>query len=1076
MVNKKADLGTKVLIGLLIVFVFGIVFMSKPTITGFAVVELDDTRLSIYDETNTTVKYAGNDVIFYANYSNLTDNSSISGACNITFEDSADNVMTYASDLYTYSRNFTDNGTFLYYINCTNEAGYANLSAEDNATIAEEPSCDSCENCTILAQSSGVITLQNDISTDVGDCILVNSSDLEIDCAGYNISAGTGSDDCGIDAWQSSFINITVHDCNFVAGYYGYGSRVNDSVDYDNFATSDVTYGRYSWLDNNVTIRDSNYSYNGIDLEGTTNSWVYNNILENIVGHMGDEGCTSTEYGVYLLSMSITNQNNLIENNIISLGDCGRYIGSENSYDNVFSNNYLTGTELNILPYIYFTGASNLTLLNQNLSKEYSPSNILWENFNGTLTSRTNGNVSVGSRYASINSESAPEVNTTAAVTLSFTEYFNGIYYYDIYSTDADTIVANGQICNEGTTPACTNIVIGPDSVTFDAEHFSSYAVNTSSCAVPADNYYVNENLTLCNGGDYTADDIDGDGLFILNASNVIIDCNGSTLNGDSTDDIAFNFSSNSISSVTIKNCNFDNYYNAIKVSGASSNLIYSNNFTNSVLESINILLGSYNQIYSNRFENDTLGVNIAGTSSCIIDPDPGTCYARYNNNKIFSNTFVNQTTGVKISTTIGGSCSSPLIRCSNPTTNNSVYSNIFNESDTAVYLGTTTANINNLKIYDSISYDFYATGSSANSIINSTFDRAKVDAVSSAALSFLWPVKISTSSSATIVVKDASNATEATLTAISGYAYANLTEYYIEDSVGENYTPHNLTSSRSGYYSRSVVETINQSKNIDLTLTLIPSTGGNTGSDGSGGLAQFVPQTTTFNADFNEKDNFDIKMTKLDKLNIKTKKGVTHTLRILRTDTAKKSCIIEIASTPKNYTLALDETIQVDYENDGVKDLEITLKTFGTYWTFLLKELNVAQPKEQVVEIPAESKEPVEIAPTQPATEQPAAETTKDYTWAWTLLFFGLIAAVLVSIIATRKHTKNIDTQVAETRKIEQQMPMPETKPIKAAELPKPAKQAERMDVPESDLSKIRALDDINKRIDEINKNLRRF
>ena len=303
---------------------------------------------------------------------------------------------------------------------------------------------------------------------------------------------------------------------------------------------------------------------------------------------------------------------------------------------------------------------------------------------------------------------------------------------------------------------------------------------------------------------------------------------------------------------------------------------------------------------------------------------------------------------------------------------------------------------------------------------------------------------------------------------------------YFGYTQIVTNYTPYNISVSKSGYYSNSTTAVINQSKTISIGMQAMPSTGGDDEGSGSGGLAPYVAaQITTFNADFNEKDNFDIKMTKLDKLSIKTKKGIMHTLRILRTDTVKKSCIIEVASTPKNYTIALDETIQVDYENDGVKDLEIKLTTFGTYWTFLLKELNVAQPKEQVVEIPAESKEPVVISPQEPATEQPTTTTKKDYTWAWTLLFFALIASVLVSVIATRKHTKKIDEQIAETRKTEQQIPMPEmkfeSKPIKTAE-PKTYKQADKMAIPESDLSKIRALDDINKRIDEINRNIKRF
>jgi len=369
--------------------------------------------------------------------------------------------------------------------------------------------CNSCENCTAEAVGGNkVLTVTAELdSSATGTCILVNASNTEIDCQGHNITAGTSGTDCGIDAWQVNFINITVKNCNFIAGTYGYGSWVNDSVDYNNNATNDITYPRYSYYDTNVTIRDSNYGW--IILDHTADSDVYNNNLINsefpidrgaitldtssnnnisyntfvsITGVACGEPPCHVRYGIYLKSDS---DNNFLQANDLSV------VTNANAavrVDSTANNNELIA---NTLPGTTFYGSklggiyalTDITLSGQSISKE-SSSRVLWSAFTGTLTSSMDDYVSVGSRYVSVDSANAPVLNTTATVTLSYNGYCPvDIYYYNQYSTDIATIVGSGQICNASTTPACTNIACTDGSVTFNVAHFDSYGAGDG--AVP---------------------------------------------------------------------------------------------------------------------------------------------------------------------------------------------------------------------------------------------------------------------------------------------------------------------------------------------------------------------------------------------------------------------------------------------------------------------------------------------------------------------------------------------------------------------------------------------------------------
>jgi len=86
------------------------------------------------------VVQVGDDAVFYADYSNASGPiaPAAGGACNISFNDSANNPMAYnlSTNHYTYDRSFTSTGTRDYSITC---AGTIELTAEDAISIIGSP-------------------------------------------------------------------------------------------------------------------------------------------------------------------------------------------------------------------------------------------------------------------------------------------------------------------------------------------------------------------------------------------------------------------------------------------------------------------------------------------------------------------------------------------------------------------------------------------------------------------------------------------------------------------------------------------------------------------------------------------------------------------------------------------------------------------------------------------------------------------------------------------------------------------------------------------------------------------------
>ena len=110
-------------------------------VTGFSNYTTSvSAQLAINDDTDDGITaYPNQEIYFYANYTNITDNSPINnsvGQCTITFESSPTHTMTYnaATGEYEYSRTFSSNTTYTYIISC-NGTDYEPLSLSDDIIV-----------------------------------------------------------------------------------------------------------------------------------------------------------------------------------------------------------------------------------------------------------------------------------------------------------------------------------------------------------------------------------------------------------------------------------------------------------------------------------------------------------------------------------------------------------------------------------------------------------------------------------------------------------------------------------------------------------------------------------------------------------------------------------------------------------------------------------------------------------------------------------------------------------------------------------------------------------------------------
>ncbi len=108
---------------------------GKYNISGLsysAVIEYNGTTLSIWDTTDSETKYLNQNITFYANYTDVSDNP-INTTCEIRFNTTGTYGsfvnMTFNSQIHTYITSFNTSGTFYYNIRCDS------LNTTDDFTV-----------------------------------------------------------------------------------------------------------------------------------------------------------------------------------------------------------------------------------------------------------------------------------------------------------------------------------------------------------------------------------------------------------------------------------------------------------------------------------------------------------------------------------------------------------------------------------------------------------------------------------------------------------------------------------------------------------------------------------------------------------------------------------------------------------------------------------------------------------------------------------------------------------------------------------------------------------------------------
>lgn len=132
-----------------------------------------------------------------------------------------------------------------------------------------------------------------------------------------------------------------------------------------------------------------------------------------------------------------------------------------------------------------FSAISDFTALS-NMKLATSQGSILWNG--ATVNAETedyDSYVNIGDGFVSINpanvrdslsndSGTVSGFNARVSIAVNGCDTYS-IYYYNAFSSSLNDIITNGQTCNEGTSPACTNITCTNNLLSFDVPHFDSY-------------------------------------------------------------------------------------------------------------------------------------------------------------------------------------------------------------------------------------------------------------------------------------------------------------------------------------------------------------------------------------------------------------------------------------------------------------------------------------------------------------------------------------------------------------------------------------------------------------------------
>ncbi len=287
----------------------------------------------------------------------------------VDYNDSGDYVDCPASQCSNLGSH-TPGGDYVF--NTTHFTTYSSLESGTEIT-----------SCPVTINSSYTLT-QNLATT--GTCITIGNDSMVLNCAGYNISYGTGGASNANGILADTRRNISVINCN-----------IRDTNSGGNYAPAiNLTYTNDSTIaNNNITTNGTNNNHGIYVINGSRNT-----IANNSIGAFGTSGynfgiylyrassgnnitgntirTNSTDYGTGVRIEIMSSDNSVIFNNISTIAGTGIY-SDQNSFRsnitsntiNVFTN---TGVVLTDRNGIWIQYADNSTVNNNTIATDHTTS------------------------------------------------------------------------------------------------------------------------------------------------------------------------------------------------------------------------------------------------------------------------------------------------------------------------------------------------------------------------------------------------------------------------------------------------------------------------------------------------------------------------------------------------------------------------------------------------------------------------------------------------------------------------------------------------------------------------------
>ncbi len=332
--------------------VFSVFFINEINrATALTTVNGTESRLTIWDQTDSATKKSGDNVYFYGNFTNLTSSESINGTgiyCEIEFNyngswTSPDN-MTFngSSSLYYYSRTFNYKNNHTYNITCYgSSAGYDYLEASENFTVTNtKPSItDTLPDIHCYEDDTELCVYNfsaNVTDPDLNDVLSYGiDQDTLFDNLTINNNTGIATVNCTTD--NCAITNCTLGNCdgNFYPLFLvtdDSGRGENAEIAYCMYAVNDVPV--FSPMLQNMTVYQSDVFYydanatdeeNNLPFNFTLNiTWCYrpytSNTSCNVFSMNSSTGIidrgrnfTNDEVGVYVINFTVTDNGTIVE-------------------------------------------------------------------------------------------------------------------------------------------------------------------------------------------------------------------------------------------------------------------------------------------------------------------------------------------------------------------------------------------------------------------------------------------------------------------------------------------------------------------------------------------------------------------------------------------------------------------------------------------------------------------------------------------------------------------------------------------------------------------------------------------